>query len=815
MDASNRSFAMRISNIFPWLLALAIAASVEMNASAQEEFTRNDVAYRTGVDLDVQSIFSNIGGQIIGDEFTLPIDANITQIRWWGNYRDYSLPDTKKTVEFSIKVCFDLAGLPNESDCVFDNLLEARLQRVAGKTNAQYIFEIDVDLEIVAKVSYWLIIAESDRDTKFICESFPCPPDVDTNHQWVWNQSGSTDSYVARNTNPEHLIDWHRVGDPDLAFQLFTQCDENTDIDGDNLCDFWEIVGFFDWEHDQFVDLPAMGADPYIRDLFLEIDYLKGQTNSEQFRISAKSIKLVQDAFNNAPCKNLAEQETLSQCGIHLHVDHGESFQMWSGVPWSKYSDAEEIKYKENIVATDSNFNSLESSNGGDYFKPWRESIFYYGIAVDTSCEKTESCKGESKTNECNCNGGWASKKYPHLLLPKRTRMNSECATASEKQPQTYYFADREFRAAYSLMHEIGHLLGLEHGGKDAINNKPNYISVMNYAFVKGLIYKPDASASKEKRIDYSRVQFNSLFRDSVFESSGMDETFGERSEGRNAEEIYNFYKTIHFCVKEVQDPISCAMVQERQQDYISEFGNISAIDWNCTGVIDLEPFPYDISGKPGKSTPNELSSYNDWLKIKFAPTDVKSAQAKLSTFELTTDEDDDEEFLPIALYDHCVSVMALSANQVIAGSMALHEFRIKNCGTQDDNYQVDITHSAQWEITHPASVLMLKSSEAARLSIDVRVPDNAMPDDLETLTLSVSSLAQEDVASFDKIDSLVVVDQTLPDDGVISSPVEPTIPQSSNSGGAFSLLEILSMLILFAISSVTARSTSSLIPIF
>jgi hypothetical protein len=34
-------------------------------------------------------------------------------------------------------------------------------------------------------------------------------------------------------------------------------------------------------------------------------------------------------------------------------------------------------------------------------------------------------------------------------------------------------------------MHEFGHTLGLNHGGAetDAINCKPNYISVMNYAF--------------------------------------------------------------------------------------------------------------------------------------------------------------------------------------------------------------------------------------------------------------------------------------------------------------------------------------------
>jgi hypothetical protein len=34
-----------------------------------------------------------------------------------------------------------------------------------------------------------------------------------------------------------------------------------------------------------------------------------------------------------------------------------------------------------------------------------------------------------------------------------------------------------------TMMHELGHNLGLDHGGNEARNNKPNYISVMNYLY--------------------------------------------------------------------------------------------------------------------------------------------------------------------------------------------------------------------------------------------------------------------------------------------------------------------------------------------
>jgi len=42
---------------------------------------------------------------------------------------------------------------------------------------------------------------------------------------------------------------------------------------------------------------------------------------------------------------------------------------------------------------------------------------------------------------------------------------------------------------AATLMHELGHNLGLRHGGADDVNQKPNYISVMNFSYqLSGII---------------------------------------------------------------------------------------------------------------------------------------------------------------------------------------------------------------------------------------------------------------------------------------------------------------------------------------
>jgi hypothetical protein len=61
---------------------------------------------------------------------------------------------------------------------------------------------------------------------------------------------------------------------------------------------------------------------------------------------------------------------------------------------------------------------------------------------------------------------------------------------------------------ANTIMHELGHNLGLHHGGNEACNWKPNYNSVMNYRFqFPGVDLSCDArgSSGEPNTLDYSR----------------------------------------------------------------------------------------------------------------------------------------------------------------------------------------------------------------------------------------------------------------------------------------------------------------------
>jgi hypothetical protein len=85
---------------------------------------------------------------------------------------------------------------------------------------------------------------------------------------------------------------------------------------------------------------------------------------------------------------------------------------------------------------------------------------------------------------------------------------------------------------AAMFMHELGHNLGLLHGGahtkgNDALANyKPNYISVMNYDFQFGIPYAaPGSNVPVGYRVDYSDTKLPDLNEASLDENLGVQDT--------------------------------------------------------------------------------------------------------------------------------------------------------------------------------------------------------------------------------------------------------------------------------------------------
>ena len=248
------------------------------------------------------------------------------------------------------------------------------------------------------------------------------------------------------------------------------------DRDGDGLLDQWEQNGV-DTDGDGIidVDLPAMGSDPNIRDIFIEIDWISSRPADH------KALAMVVEAFANAPEP------------IALHIDAGPRSVMRNGATkWGNLSDGEALSIGDPFGSVDPNgsynwdaFQEVKEQN----FDPARHDVFHYVIYA-----------GSHPVN----NG---------ILGMSRG------IPASDFVVFTDAVGNSRTVEAVNFMHELGHNLDLHHGGDNDVNRKPNYLSVMNYLFsVRGLI-QDDGSLGV---LDYSESELEDLNENALNESEGL-----------------------------------------------------------------------------------------------------------------------------------------------------------------------------------------------------------------------------------------------------------------------------------------------------
>ena len=256
-----------------------------------------------------------------------------------------------------------------------------------------------------------------------------------------------------------------------------------TDTDGDGLSDAWETEGI-DYDKDGIpeLDLPAMGADPQHKDIFLEIDYMKKAPTcfwffcfgGKNFAPQAAAVQAMVTSFANAPLTNPDGVN-----GIRMHVDAGPGYVMSpaSGATWGSRSKANALSHVASLGTVSggaydwSAFETIKQAN----FDFSRRDAFHYVVYADTYAGSGSSgiSRGIPASDLLVTDGhpGW-NKGAGFTLTQERG----------------------------TLMHELGHNLSLYHGGgpTGTSNYSAGYKSIMNYAYqLTGL--PPGAG------LDYSR----------------------------------------------------------------------------------------------------------------------------------------------------------------------------------------------------------------------------------------------------------------------------------------------------------------------
>lgn len=232
------------------------------------------------------------------------------------------------------------------------------------------------------------------------------------------------------------------------------------DSDSDGLPDTWEKFGL-DTDGDGSIDLPLHSkpydADYLHKDIFLEIDWMK-----PEYKPNALAIEQVIKAFDKAPVENPDGID-----GITLHVDYGQ---------FSNGNESEGELINNQFDKTVCFFpmrkgpckNSITTVNFYDikntHFNSVRKKVFHYAIFANSpKCDKDNGMPTR--------NGGIAEILGNDLII------------SLGQNPVKRGYANSKI-VSHILMHELGHNLGLKHGGGDGNNNKPNYHSIMNYKFL-------------------------------------------------------------------------------------------------------------------------------------------------------------------------------------------------------------------------------------------------------------------------------------------------------------------------------------------
>ena len=263
-------------------------------------------------------------------------------------------------------------------------------------------------------------------------------------HDCVCTDSDGDRLCDAVETNTLVFVDATDTGtDPNVA-----------DTDGDAIDDGDEVLGTADG-----LDLPAMGAHPLRRDIFIEYDWFDDDRDCafHSHQPTAAMVDLVSASFADAPVFNAD-----GSSGIRVHHDYGQG---------GAFTGGNFIDDPDGVIA---------GHVGGSEFRDYKAANF-------------------------------AAERHGYFhwcLLPHRYDTSSGSSGYAEIDGDDFivslYCAFSTQNVANTIQHELGHNLNLRHGGFENCNWKPNFNSVMNYKYQFPGV-DSDCDPPGDGVLDYSR----------------------------------------------------------------------------------------------------------------------------------------------------------------------------------------------------------------------------------------------------------------------------------------------------------------------
>ena len=262
-----------------------------------------------------------------------------------------------------------------------------------------------------------------------------------------------------------------------------------SDADGDGLCDSWEVQGLQPGAN-QANRVPP-GATPTHKDLYIQINAMAG------FSPNPAAIEDVAQALALAPSDSLIPPNPNGQPGIELHYMFGDTTltRMLLRIPfWGSFDSLKTLSFVSN---------DERSQHGADFFGT-KDRVYRLCLFADSLLDAQGDAKaGKGKSLQCrDFIVALGPAEYYRDLITRGGTRNEQASV---------------------FMHELGHAIGLRHGGGDDNRYKPNYRSVMSYIWEM-----PNARVEPKWRLTYSNRPFNRLVKTDVNEAVGIGGVAGD-----------------------------------------------------------------------------------------------------------------------------------------------------------------------------------------------------------------------------------------------------------------------------------------------
>jgi len=327
---------------------------------------------------------------------------------------------------------------------------------------------------------------------EFFANSAPDPSGFGEGERFIRWQTVTTDT----NGFADYTMSFIAEDDQFISATATDLQDWNTsefapvDTDGYGIADAWETRGI-DFNEDGTIDLVLTGADPMYKDIYVEIDAMEGRVPdmNNLGRINSGTFdehgNFNNDGFLSAPADKV--QNPTGEEGVLVHLELDETNLPFA--PWQRAQGLDEFVpfdvLKSNHFGTVSQRANTNALNA-------KRLIYRYCIFADTITNASDG--------KLYANGVTRGLGANDFFITRGT--NSSSATF-DGVPHTF-------------MHELGHSLGLDHGGFETNNCKPNYHSLMNYN------WSPPIGRWYPWRLDYSDETFSNLDQAHLDENMGI-----------------------------------------------------------------------------------------------------------------------------------------------------------------------------------------------------------------------------------------------------------------------------------------------------